>query len=148
MFRASQHPSSGALKTVTATTGIGHNMPAYCCVKLDLFINIESWCTEPWVKKKKTFVVLTVVAIHPATCNWGSPTVISNITLISLRILCLVWRMESLLKQPTVICRILYIWAPTLTLRDLWVLYHHQWKIYWKGNCNRLSEMYWGIDPW
>ena len=25
MFRASQHPSSGALKTVTATYGIGHN---------------------------------------------------------------------------------------------------------------------------
>jgi len=25
MFKASQHPSSGALKTVTATSGIGHN---------------------------------------------------------------------------------------------------------------------------
>jgi len=25
MFRASQHPSSGALKTVTATSGIDHN---------------------------------------------------------------------------------------------------------------------------
>jgi len=25
MFRASQHPSSGALKTVTVTSGIGHN---------------------------------------------------------------------------------------------------------------------------
>jgi len=25
MFRASQHPLSGALKTVTATSGIGHN---------------------------------------------------------------------------------------------------------------------------
>ena len=25
MFRASQHPSSGALKAVTATSGIGHN---------------------------------------------------------------------------------------------------------------------------
>jgi len=25
MFRVSQHPSSGVLKTVTATTGIGHN---------------------------------------------------------------------------------------------------------------------------
>ena len=25
MFRASQHLSSGALKTVTATSGIGHN---------------------------------------------------------------------------------------------------------------------------
>jgi len=25
MFRESQHPSSGVLKTVTATSGIGHN---------------------------------------------------------------------------------------------------------------------------
>ena len=25
MFRVSQHPSSGVLKTVTATSGIGHN---------------------------------------------------------------------------------------------------------------------------
>jgi len=25
MFRASEHPSSGALKNVTATSGIGHN---------------------------------------------------------------------------------------------------------------------------
>jgi hypothetical protein len=28
MFRASQHPSSGVLKTVTATSGIGHNAGA------------------------------------------------------------------------------------------------------------------------
>jgi len=26
MFRASQHPSSGALKTLTAASGIGHNV--------------------------------------------------------------------------------------------------------------------------
>ena len=37
-----------------------------------------------------TFVALTFFASHPATCNWGSPTVIDNITLISLRIMCLV----------------------------------------------------------
>ena len=28
-------------------------MSAYCCIKVDLFINNESWCTEPWVKKKR-----------------------------------------------------------------------------------------------
>ena len=33
MFRVSQHPSSGALKTVTATSGIGH------AVKYKLKIN-------------------------------------------------------------------------------------------------------------
>jgi len=26
MFRASQHPSSGVLKTVTVTSGVGHNI--------------------------------------------------------------------------------------------------------------------------
>ena len=29
MFRASQHPSSGVLKTVTATSGIGHVLPTW-----------------------------------------------------------------------------------------------------------------------
>jgi len=44
MFRVSQHPSSGALKTVTAASGTGHNIgaatslqrgqigTAYCCI--------------------------------------------------------------------------------------------------------------------
>jgi len=27
-------------------------MSAYCCIKLDLLINIDSWCKELWVKKK------------------------------------------------------------------------------------------------
>jgi len=31
MFRASQHPSSGALKTLTATSGIGHNTTNIIC---------------------------------------------------------------------------------------------------------------------
>ena len=26
-------------------------MSTHCCIKLDLFINIVSWCKEPWVKK-------------------------------------------------------------------------------------------------
>jgi len=30
--------------------------------------------------------------------------------------------MESLLKQPTVIYSILYIWTPTVTSQGLWVL--------------------------
>ena len=37
-------------------------MSAYCCIKLDLFINIESWCTEPWVKKKYIKASCWVVA--------------------------------------------------------------------------------------
>ena len=47
-------------------------------------VHTISLCTH------KRTVALTVVAICPATCNWGSPTVISSITVISLRILCLV----------------------------------------------------------
>jgi len=49
MFRVSQHPSSGVLKTVTAASGTGHNtvaatslqrgligtQSAYCCIWLD-----------------------------------------------------------------------------------------------------------------
>jgi hypothetical protein len=43
MFRASQHPSSGILKTVTATSGIGHNTgTATSFQRCRLFINIES----------------------------------------------------------------------------------------------------------
>jgi len=41
------------------------------------FFNFLSHCI------RRTFVALTFVASHPATGNWGSPTVISNITLIS-----------------------------------------------------------------
>ena len=37
MFRASQHPSSGALKTVTATSGIGHNTGTVTTFQHDLF---------------------------------------------------------------------------------------------------------------
>jgi len=103
MFWVSQHPSSRVLKTVTATSGTGHNTgtatslqrgpvggkylyqyydlyrrlrlqflvllmmgavtPETCIVTLQwiniyillhlvgFFINIELWCTEPWVKK-------------------------------------------------------------------------------------------------
>jgi len=29
-------------------------MSAHCCIKLDLFINIDSWCKEPWVKKNSS----------------------------------------------------------------------------------------------
>ena len=36
MFRASQHPSSGALKTVTATSGIGHNTGTATSFQLSL----------------------------------------------------------------------------------------------------------------
>ena len=36
MFRASQRPSSGVLKTVTATSGIGHNTGTATSFQRDL----------------------------------------------------------------------------------------------------------------
>ena len=56
MFRVSQHPSSGVLKTVTATSGTGHNTGTATSLQRGLiwppvsgwiFINInsESWCS-------------------------------------------------------------------------------------------------------
>ena len=42
MFRASQHPSSGALKTVTATSGIGHNTGTATSFQCGL-LRTQSW---------------------------------------------------------------------------------------------------------
>ena len=36
MFRVSQHPSSGVLKTVTATSGTGHNTGTATSLQRDL----------------------------------------------------------------------------------------------------------------
>ena len=38
-------------------------MSPYCCIKLDLFINFDSWWKEPWVKKE-----LLYLRKHPL-CN-------------------------------------------------------------------------------
>jgi len=65
MFRVSEHPSSGVLKTVTAASGTGHNTgtatslqrgPSDFAVNKYLhtaasdwnFMNSELRCTEPW----------------------------------------------------------------------------------------------------
>ena len=58
-------------------------MPAYCCVKLDLFTNTESWCTKPWVKKKNSFIICfppfslkqwSVTAVSVRRCQYGAAT--------------------------------------------------------------------------
>ena len=43
MFRASQHPSSGALKTVNATSGIGHNTGTATSFLRGLIRNVNKW---------------------------------------------------------------------------------------------------------
>ena len=47
MFRASQHPSSGALKTVTATSGVGHDTGTATSFQRGLIRTLEgSSCTS------------------------------------------------------------------------------------------------------
>jgi len=38
-------------------------MSAHCCIKLDLFINIDSKCKEPWVKKKTLELLISAFII-------------------------------------------------------------------------------------
>jgi len=52
MFRVSQHPSSGAIKTVTATSGIGHTVKYklkinYSELTLCWFVNCRSTVNKP-----------------------------------------------------------------------------------------------------
>jgi len=56
MFRVSQHPSSGVLKTVTAASGTSHNTSTATSLQRGLigtvasgwiFIDTELRCTEP-----------------------------------------------------------------------------------------------------
>ena len=47
MFRVSQHPSSGALKTVTAASGTGHNTGTATSLQRDDLATLEgSSCTS------------------------------------------------------------------------------------------------------
>ena len=41
MFRVSQHPSSGVLKTVTAASGTGHNTGTATSLQRDLIVTIR-----------------------------------------------------------------------------------------------------------
>ena len=56
MFRVSQNPSSGVLKTVTATSGTGHNTgtttSAYCCIWLDILLTLNCDAGKHEFKKK------------------------------------------------------------------------------------------------
>jgi len=54
MFWVSQHPSSGALKTVTATSGIGHNTGTATSFQRGLI---------------RTLVLLMMGAVTPETCR-------------------------------------------------------------------------------
>jgi len=64
MFRVSQHPSSGALKTVTATSGIGHNVGTTTSFQRGLVKTRPRWkeinlryCACGWFYYRKKLIV-------------------------------------------------------------------------------------------
>jgi len=68
MFRVSQHPSSGVLKTVTATSGTGHNIGTATCLQrgLQAYTSIMT-CTGGC---GYSFLVLLMMgAVTPETCR-------------------------------------------------------------------------------
>ena len=68
MFRVSQHPSSGVLKTVTATTGTGHNTGTATSLQRGLI-------RPRWREVAVSDAVVTVLillmmgAVTPETCR-------------------------------------------------------------------------------
>ena len=66
MFRVSQHPSSGVLKTVTATSGTGHNTGTATCLQRGL---IGTYC-DLYRRLRLQFLVLMMMgAVTPETCS-------------------------------------------------------------------------------
>jgi hypothetical protein len=88
MFQVSQHPSSGALITVTATSGIGHNTGTATSFQrgpvtlMQYFIKIR-WPGSDWlragrsgnrvqVEARFSAPVQTDPGAHPASCTMGT----------------------------------------------------------------------------
>jgi len=67
MFRVSQHPSSGVLKTVTAASGTGHNIGTATSLQLGLIGT--GLCTN-----KSSGVLKTVTAASGTDHNIGTAT--------------------------------------------------------------------------
>ena len=74
MFRASQRPSSGALKTVTATSDIGHNTGTATSLQRPEQTTLEgSSCTSIMTYTRGSgysfLVLLMMGAMTPETCR-------------------------------------------------------------------------------
>ena len=68
MFRVSQHPSSGVLKTVTATSGTGHN--AGTATSLQRGLIRPRWREVAVPEAAVTILVLLMMgAVTPETCT-------------------------------------------------------------------------------
>ena len=68
MFRVSQHPSSGVLKTVTGTTGTGHNTGTATSIQHGLIVHVGG----KWLYRRLRFqflVLLMMGAVTPETCR-------------------------------------------------------------------------------
>jgi len=72
MFRVSQYPSSGVLKTVTAASGTGHNTGTATCLQRGLQLEGSS-CTSIMTCTGGcgySFLVLLMMgAVTPETCR-------------------------------------------------------------------------------
>ena len=65
MFRASQHPSSGVLKTVTATSGIGHNTGTATSFQPGR-LRTESWANHVHLFTAKSLYMF-LASQHPSS---------------------------------------------------------------------------------
>ena len=69
MFRVSQHPSSGVLKTVTATSGTGHNIGTATSLQRGQ-IGTEVLIWPRWREVAIQFLVILMMgAVTPETCR-------------------------------------------------------------------------------
>jgi len=70
MFRVSQHPSSGVLKTVTTTSGTGHNAGTATSLQRGLMGTIRPrWREVEGRLRLQFFVLLMMGAVTPETCR-------------------------------------------------------------------------------
>ena len=70
MFRVSQHPSSGVLKTVTVASGTGHNTGTATSLQRGLIGTLEvSSCTSIMMCIIPFLVLLMMGAVTPETCR-------------------------------------------------------------------------------
>ena len=76
MFRVSQHPSSGVLKTVTAASGTGHNIGTATSIQRgQIDLNYDARNNELKIKHQDLdFCLQFIVHGHPHLCDTGRQT--------------------------------------------------------------------------
>ena len=69
MFRVSQHPSSGVLKTVTAASGTGHNIGTATSVHRGQLATLDRYYDLYQRLRLQFLVLLMMGAVTPETCR-------------------------------------------------------------------------------